>query len=372
MPDKAAASFGAAVAAHLTHVCRRACGAPADDLEPVLRWVSNCARAQPASLRLPLLTCEATGGDTAHTIPVAAAWQLLHCAAHLLDDVADEACPSLEPAQAVNAAVTLIFLAQVSLTTLRQSHIKPERVVALVAAFNTATARMALGQAADLAWDEQTATLDDYWRVAGAKTGEFFALACRAGAMLGKQPQTEVDIYTTFGYHLGILVQLGDDLRALWTPRGRDDLTTAGRTLPVIYALTIASPEARARLCSLLRRVPNDPAALRELQAALADPSTGRRGEPAEPSGHRLGALHYLTLQVGRQHHLAREALLSSARPAVAQHELFKLLDAAFPAVARERWICPSGILANGSDSDGVTGKITPSGATCPASSSRC
>jgi len=144
MPGKAADSFGAAVAAHLTRVCRRSCGAPADGLEAVLRWVSDCARAQPTSLRLPLLTCEATGGDTIHTIPVAAAWHLLHCAAHLLDDVADESCLSLEPAQAVNAAVTLIFLAQVSLTTLRQSHVEPERVVALVAAFNTATARMAL------------------------------------------------------------------------------------------------------------------------------------------------------------------------------------------------------------------------------------
>ena len=55
MPDRTAASFGATVAAHLTHVCRRACGAPPDGLEPVLRWVSDCARAQPTSLRLPLL-----------------------------------------------------------------------------------------------------------------------------------------------------------------------------------------------------------------------------------------------------------------------------------------------------------------------------
>lgn len=326
MPDTAAASFGEAVAAHLTRIYRRACPAPPDGLEAVLRWVSDCARAQPASLRLPLLTCEATGGDPAHAVPVAGAWHLLHSAAHLLDDVADEARLSLQPNQAVNGAVALIVLAQVSLTTLRQSQVEPERVVALVAAFNTATARMALGQAADLAWDEQTATLEDYWRVAEAKSGEFFGLACRAGAMLGMQPQTEVDIYATFGYHLGVLVQLGDDLRALWTPRGRGDLTTARRTLPVVYALTVASPEARARLHTLLRRAPDDPAALHELQAALAD----------------LGALHYLTLQAGKQHHLAREALLSAARPAVAQHELLKLLDAAFPAVARERWGSPS------------------------------
>jgi len=72
----------------------------------------------------------------------------------------------------------------------------------------------------------------------------------------------------------------------------------------------------------LLRRAPDDPVALGELQSVLAD----------------LGVLHYLTLQAGKQHHLAREALLSAARPAVAQYELLKLLDAVFPAVARERW----------------------------------
>ncbi|MDY6876283.1 MAG: polyprenyl synthetase family protein [Chloroflexota bacterium] len=334
MPDRAAASFGAAVAAHLTRVCRRACPASTDGLDLVLRWATDAARLSPF-LRLPLLCCQAAGGDPAHAIPVATAWHLLHCAAHLLDDLADEARPSLEPAQAVNvavtlvflaqavnAAVTLVFLAQVSLTTLRHSQVEPERVVALVEVFNTTTAHMALGQAADLAWDEETATLDDYWHIAGAKTGEFFGLACRAGAMLGTQPQSEVDIYATFGYHLGVLVQLGDDFRALWTPRGRGDLTTAGRTLPVVYALTVASSEARTLLHSLLRRAPDDPAALRELQAVLAD----------------LGALHYLTLQAGKQHHLAHEALLSSARPAVAQHELLELLDAAFPAVAQERW----------------------------------
>jgi len=287
----------------------------------LLRWVTDAARQSPF-LRLSPLTCEATSGDPAHAVPVAAAWHLLHCAAHLLDDVADEACHSLEPAQAVNAAVTLIFLAQVSLTNLRQSQVEPERIVALVATFNAATTRMALGQAADLSWDEDAATLDDYWRVAGAKTGEFVGLACRAGAMLGTQPQTEVDIYATFGYHLGLLVQLGDDFRALWTPRGRGDLTTAGRTLPVVYVLTVASSEARTLLHSLLHRALDNPAALRELQALLAD----------------QGALHYLTLQAGKQHRLAREALLSSARPAVAQHELLQLLDAAFPAVARERW----------------------------------
>jgi geranylgeranyl diphosphate synthase type I len=293
----------------------------------LLRWVTDAACHSPF-LRLPLLTCEATGGDPAHAIPVAAAWHLLHCAAHLLDDVEDQAVePPLDPARVVNWATALTFTAQLLLLRPARWGLPAGRALALSTAFNAASLRICAAQDADLAaGPEGDLSLDDYWRIAASKGGEPLSLACRAGAMLGTQPQTQVDIYATFGYHLGVLVQLGDDLRALWTPRGRGDLTTAGRALPVVYALSVASPEARAHLRSLLHRAPDDPAVLHELQAALAD----------------QGALHYLTLQAGKQHHLAREALLSPARPAVAQHELLRLLDAAFPAVASERGGSPS------------------------------
>lgn len=290
----------------------------------LLRWATDAARQSPQFLRLPLLTCEATGGDPAHAVPIAAAWHLLHCAAHLLDDVEDQALePPLDPARVINWATALTFAAQLPLLHPARWGLPAARVLALSQAFNAASLRICAAQDTDLAAGPKgNLSPDDYWRIAGTKGGEPLALACRAGAMLGTQPQTEVDIYATFGYHLGVLVQLGDDLHALWTPRGRGDLITAGRTLPVVYALTVASSEVRTLLLSLLRRAPDDPVALGELQSVLAD----------------LGVLHYLTLQAGKHHHLAREALLSAARPAVAQYELLKLLDAVFPAVARERW----------------------------------
>jgi len=322
MRDRVTAALQQAIAAHVTHVFRRACGALAGDLGEVQQWVVDCARAHPTYLQLPLLACEATDGDPSDAVPVAAAWHLLHCAARILDDVADKAQLPLEADRATNTAVILIFLAQVSLTTLRQSNVDAERIISLVSTFNTATTHTALGQAADLAWDESGHTPDDYLRLAGAKTGEFFALACRCGAMLGTDETTEIDIYSSFGYHLGVLVQLGDDLQALWRPRGRSDLITTNRTLPVVYALTVASSRTRAQLRALVRKAPDDPGSLHQLQSALA----------------KLGALHFTALQAGQQHHLAREAILSSARPTVAQHELLKLLDAAFPAVASEAW----------------------------------
>ncbi|MEA3397129.1 MAG: polyprenyl synthetase family protein [Chloroflexota bacterium] len=299
----------------------------------LLRWVTDAVRQSPF-LRLPLLCCQATGGDPAHAIPIAAAWHLLHCAAHLLDDVEDQSLePPLDPARVVNWATALTFIAQLLLLRPARWELPTARVLTLSEIFNAASLRICAAQDTDLAaGQEGNLSLDDYWRIAVAKGGTPLALACRAGAMLGTQPQTEVDNYATFGYHLGVLVQLGDDLHALWTPRGRGDLITAGQTLPVVYTLTVASSEARTLLYSLLHRALDDPAALRELQTLLSS----------------QGALHYLTLQAGKQHHLAREALLSAARPAVAQHELLKLLDAVFPAVARERWTSHSQVSSGG------------------------
>ena len=291
IPDRVLDASIAAVSGDLTHLYHQTAGDLAG-LEATLRWVRERVYAHPAFLRLPLLACEATSGDSASVIPVAAAWHLFHCAAHLPDSIADEALPTEDLAggdstqpwlvgmttpRVVNDAVTLLFLAQVSLTTLHRSRVDPQRVVSVVAAFNTAATRMALGQACDLAWDEDAGSraeypsADDYWRVAGAKTGEFFGLACRAGAMLGTDDQAEIDICGIFGYDLGVLVQLGDDLQVVWKPRHRGDVISTGRTLPVVSARSVAPSSTRDQLHTLLHRLRGDLGALRQLQTMLAD-----------------------------------------------------------------------------------------------------
>lgn len=320
---------GSAVAAHLSQVYHMAGGMPASTLGDMLEWAKDAARARPGFLRLPLLTCQAAGGDPTEAIPVAAAWHLFYCAAHLVDDVADHAELPIAPASAINAAFGLSFLGQFSLTTLGQSQIASERILTLVDLFNQAAIRVVEGQGIDLTWDAQDSTLEDYWRMIGAKAGEWFALACRAGALFGAQAH-EIDIYGTFGYHLGVLIQLNDDLSALWKPRGPGDLATIDRTLPVVYGRLVAPTVTRERLVDLLPLVAVDTTALVELQSLLAD----------------LGAIHYLTLQAGHQYVLAREPILSLARPHPAHHELLTTLDSVFPAMAQGPWSTQSASLS--------------------------
>jgi len=43
-----------------------------------------------------------------------------------------------------------------------------------------------------------------------------------------------------------------DDFEGIWNPQGRSDLAAGKRTLPVIYALTVAPPSVGDRLERLL------------------------------------------------------------------------------------------------------------------------
>lgn len=310
---------GDAVAAHVSLVHQLAGGTPTGPLSEILEWAKQAARRRPGFLRLPLLTCQATGGEPVEAVPVAAAWHLFFCAAQLVDDVADQAEIPLSPSLTINAAFGLTFLGQLSLSTADHARSPAAHSLALLDLFNRAAVRVVEGQAADLAWDARTATLDDYWHMIGAKGGEWFALACRAGALCGFPPH-DADRYGTFGYHLGVLIQLSDDLGALWRPRGRGDLATLDRTLPVVYGLTVGPPAMRDHLVEMLAQPALDDASLDTLRSVLAD----------------LGALHYLALQARHHAALARETILASPHAHLAHDDLLAIVDSVFPAVTRD------------------------------------
>lgn len=297
-------------------------------------WVLDTAHTNARFLHLPWLTYQATrpnitlsdAEDSDRVAAVTAAWHLLHCAARLFDDIEDgekQSFAPAEPAQVINAATALIFIAQLALTSLHESALEPRRILDMMIVFNTAIARMIGGQANDLALNVSTRhTPEDVLRIAGAKSGEFFALACRVGAILSTTGSNEIAACTAFGYNLGVLLQISDDFHAVWAPQRRSDLTTLRCTLPMGYALAGADSTTRSRLETWLAKVPDNSEALTELQSTLAE----------------LGALHYITLQSGLYYTRAHEALLALPRPSQAQHELLELLDAVFPAVAMDEW----------------------------------
>ena len=72
---------------------------------------------------------------------------------------------------------------------------------------------MTSGQHQDINFPQLT--LEQWWQVAEAKTGSFFSLACRSGAQLGTADGEKVAALGDFGFHLGLMLQIHDDIEDL-------------------------------------------------------------------------------------------------------------------------------------------------------------
>ena len=303
---------------------------------------------------LPLFTACLVGGAPEVAVPAAAAWNLLHLAAKLFDDLEDGCPPTgsgqtpkgLNPASAINAATALLFLAPLALYAPRQgigpaqgqsfdrpvtsvplsaslSDVEELRAPHLACELHRTALRMCIGQHRDLTemsnpgfttFASLSASLDDYWQVAGAKSGSFFAWAARAGAVLGGGTEAQVAACAGYGYNMGVLLQLADDWADLGAGQEAGDLALGKRTLPVLYALSVAPPEQQKRLAALLDEAPRSPQAQGEAWQIILS----------------LGGLHYLLVQAEIYRRRARALLWPDAEP-VACGYLTSLLDRAFP-----------------------------------------
>lgn len=242
---------------------------------------------------LPLLTCQAAGGLPHQALPVAAAWRALHIAGQLLDDVEDGDVASMSTTQSdaahvINLATGFIVAANIALLRL-----PPALWRVLHEDFNHTILRMAGGQHADL---NRHASLDlaAYFQLMAAKSGSFFALATRAGASCATKEQFQIAKFEQFGYNVGILIQVTDDLADFRKPIGTGSLAAGRHTLPVVYALNVASPAERARLMRLLAAISVNEEAesqARQLLVALGAEVYLR----AEATNHRNQALATLT-----------------------------------------------------------------------------
>jgi len=110
---------------------------------------------------------------------------------------------------------------------------KPSLVLALHEEFHRTLLAMSARQDADLS---ENRSLGDYEQVAGAKAGSLFRLGCRAGALIAGAPVDVAARYGDFGYNLGVVVQMWNDLQGLAGLRGKGDAGQQ-RALPILAEL---------------------------------------------------------------------------------------------------------------------------------------
>ena len=240
---------------------------------------------------LPLLACQAVGGDVSVAIPGAAAIACMEVSIILVDDMLDEdpRGEHLRSGHGPTANLALAFQAA-AFRVIAQAAVSADRRAAVTASLAWLALTTALGQH----WDVQNLRDEEnYWKVVRAKTTPFFGAALHVGALLGNASAEIAAGLRDFGVLFGEILQIRDDLFDAFQTPANPDWKQGRNSLPILYARTADHPD-RARFVALLPRI-DDPQALREAQQILIG----------------CGAVSYCAYHLVKRHQEARQLLES-------------------------------------------------------------
>ena len=212
--------------------------------------------------QLLLMATLASGGDLQRGVPLAGAAELVHTATLVHDDIVDES-DSRRGRVAVqfyfgNSASVMMgdFLVVRAFGLIGR---EPSREIWDLMV--ETIARMCEGEVLQICVkSDLNCGLDVYETIIDCKTAVLMAACTRIGGMLGGVSPAEQEALQAFGYNIGMAFQITDDIldfigdeETLGKPVG-GDLREGKVTLPVIYALEDAAPEARQELVALYER----------------------------------------------------------------------------------------------------------------------
>lgn len=267
---------------------------------------------------LPGLCCQAAGGQAAWADPVSAGWLMFYAAAHLMDcvedcDKLDPWCAEGGPGLALNAATGLYFSACLALQKLTNRPVLDGAQLSAAELVLRPFLVMGSGQYADFAGPP--AGLEEYWRVAEAKSGAFFALACQAGASLASSDPAVLEGFRQYGQNLGVIIQILDDLADFRDLRDDQRALTTDelqRSLLTVYFSEVCTSETLARYKDLLD------------QAAAGRSTISEIAEMIEQNGGTL----YLQTELEIRQRMARLGLDRASASEPARSKLLALLNA--------------------------------------------
>jgi geranylgeranyl pyrophosphate synthase len=249
---------------------------------------------------LPGLCCQAAGGEPDWADDLTLGWLLFYRAADLMDSVQDGDEPDPWWAEqgagaALATASGLYFSGSLALNRLQDRGETKSAAAEIASSFYNTFLVMTSGQYGDLLHPQPT--LAQYWQYAASKSGAFFSLACWCGARLATGEPEVLQGYQVFGAHLGILIQVMDDMediRLLHEKLHSRYIVKVARSLPFVYALEVGPLEFCARLRACLVSAAQSQEAAAEL-VSLLDQCGAARYVLVEMEKHRSMALQALT-----------------------------------------------------------------------------
>jgi len=207
------------------------------------------------------LTYEMLGGDDIESIiPLATAYEIIHTATLIHDDINDNAKIRRgvktihEMCGPVKAQITGDWLFVIGFGLGGQYE---KRIVDLMAETCSKMASAELKQIEHI--HNISTTIDDYYKIIEGKTAGPFASGCKAVAILTKQSEKIQNSLYDFGMQLGLAFQLVDDLLdligddRLGKPRGLDILE-GKMTLPLLLGIQYLKDHEKKKLIELVSK----------------------------------------------------------------------------------------------------------------------
>jgi len=260
---------------------------------------------------------QAAGTELEQADLIANVWILFQNAAQLLDTIEDGdaiegPAKKYSPGELINISTGMIILAQLVLSKLENEfQIDPAAANDLRTQFNRQILIMCGGQHQDLRNHETS--LDECWQITEAKSGEFFSLACYAVARLGTDDAEILNRYKQFGFQIGTIIQIKDDITGLWDENiNQSDLAKSKNSLPVVYALEVL-PDNQANLLRNLITNPYSDTAISTARNIIIE----------------SGAVLYLSMEIEKRKLIAKNLLseiFHFEKPEAAQ-QLARILD---------------------------------------------
>jgi geranylgeranyl pyrophosphate synthase len=245
---------------------------------------------------LPLIACESICGITFSAIPLCASLQFFIAAGDVFDDIEDNDAPlSLSSRYGVaitnNIATTLLVLGEKAIAGLKEKQVNDSKIVRILDTINHYYLKACTGQHLDLS---QGSKLDisenEYLDILSLKSASQIECACYTGAMLATENKELLDIFKEFGYSLGMMTQITNDITGIIDKK---DLLNKKITLPAIFALSQSEKPLHYQLKQYYQNGANDNIKLEEISDILSN----------------SGALHYAAIRMESYRLLASQAV---------------------------------------------------------------
>jgi octaprenyl-diphosphate synthase len=270
----------ATVAARIETVMRADLETALADSDPLLVEVLHYTLFNGGKRIRPLLTVlcsRCCGRDDETLYLLATAFEYLHVATLVHDDVIDDA-----EKRRGQARVAARYGMPAAILVGDWLHARSMHLIGQLAGaeglkiFCHATASMVNGEFEQLrAIGDSNATQQQYFKVIRQKTGNLIASTCAIGALFAGATTTQRQALATYGDHLGAAFQVVDDLLDfLGDPRttGKktgNDFVEGKITLPVLFALSTANAVDRQAIEELIRGDRTQPEAYNRLHALI-------------------------------------------------------------------------------------------------------